>query len=197
MAKTKEELQADIKALADAGLDHSEEDAQLKQLVLAKTEAPEVKVKAKALTPAPTEEEDFVPLNTEAYEAGWVGGGWIAPATIGVKDAICDGYFTVKDGSDLHFIFINVPDASEVFRGTLVCGAINAPTGGTAAGKVKDVVDALGVSDRVKIVPGKGISSLAVCKGIGCQVLWDDIVIRQKTERRIQDVMTPGAEAAM
>ena len=201
--KTKEQLKKSIEALEDVGLDASEERAQLKQLVLAGTPAPapaKAEAEAGIPTPTPVEEkkEDFIPLNTESYTTG--GGGWTAPATTGVKDGICAGYMLPDFVEDqLWFIFQNpeYPGGDEPFRGALVCGAISKPPGQGGAWKIRDIAIALGIDSEVEVVEGEGIRGLKACEGKECQVLWDDIVLKGKTERRIQDVMASGSEAAM
>lgn len=188
----REELEARIKALKDAGIDASTEEAQLAAMA-----APKKAAKAPAAV-NPSEEEDFVPLNTEGYETG--GGGWTAPATVGVKDAVCEGYMVPDFVDDqLWFIFKNpeYPGGIEPFRGALVCGAISKAPGQGGAWKIKDVVIALGIEGTLKMVEGKGISGLRACEGKTCQVLWDDIVLKGKTERRIQDAMIASAEPVM
>ena len=194
MVKTREQLERDIKALEDAGLDASEEKAQLKQLVLAGVPAP-AKAKVKTPAPAPVEEEAyFIPLNLESFRTG--GGGWTAPATTGVKDAVCEGYMIPDFVEDqLWFIFTSPAGVDEPFRGAFVCAAITRVEK-SGAFKVKSVLDALNVPYEEDEEQG-GIKLLTAPKGKSCQVLWDDIVIKGKTERRIQDVMMPGVEAAM
>lgn len=192
MAKTRKQLEQDIKALEDAGLDASEEKAQLKQLVLAGA----VGVPAKAKVAPALEPELFISLNLESFRTGG-GGGWTAPATTGVKDAICEGFMIPDFVEDqLWFVFINIPGADEPFRGSLVCGAISKEPGKGGAWKVKDVLDALDVPYEEDEARG-GIKLLSTIEGKSCQVLWDDIVIKDKTERRIQDIIVPGAEVAM
>jgi len=187
--ETKEELENRIEALEKAGIDASGEKAELAALT---------PKKAAAKAPAEVEEEDFVSLNTEGYETG--GGGLKAPATTGVKDAVCEGYIVPDFVDDqLWFIFKNpeYPGGPEPFRGAAVCGALSKPAGQGGAWKVKDIAIALGIEDKVKIVEGKGIAGLKSCEGQSCQVLWDDITLKGKTERRIQDVMASGAEPVM
>lgn len=193
MAKTQEELQADIKALQDAGMDATAEEAELKKLVLAG--AKPTPTKATAVPATSVGDEDFIPLNTESYSSG--GGGWVAPAATGVLDAVCEGYMVPDFVDDqLWFIFKNpeFPEGDNPFRGALVCGAISKPAGSSGAWKVKDVAIALGIDNLVKVEEGKGIKGLKACEGKACQILWDDIPIKGKTERRIQDCLAPGAE---
>jgi len=189
----REELAARIDALEKAGIDASGEKAEL--AVMAVTNKPAAKATVATVASG---NEDFVPLNTDGYETG--GGGWVAPATVGVKDAVCEGYMVPEFVDDqLWFIFRNTeyPGGSEPFRGASICGAISKPPGQGGAWKVKDVAIALGIEGSVKIVEGKGITGLKACEGKPCKVLWDDIVLKGKTERRIQDVMSASAEPVM
>lgn len=194
-----EELKKRISALEDAGLDATEEKAKLaamtpKASTRTTAKAP-AKAPAKAVAAAEPEEEMFIPLNVETFRTG--GGGWIIPETIGVKDAVCTGYLIPNFAEDqVWFTFENVPDATEIFRGSLVCGALSKDPGQGGAWKVKDVLTAINVLYEEDEERG-GIRLLSDPKGKPCQVLWDDIVRNNKTERRIQDVMAVGAEAVM
>ena len=199
MAKTQEQLKSEIQALKDAGMDSVAEEVALRLLVIAEAG----KAPVKAVTPAPTppadnDEEDFVALNTESYETGG-GGGWLSPKSIGAMDAICAGFITPDFVEDqLWFIFKNpeYPGGDNPFYGSLVCGGVSRGEK-SGAWKIKDVVAKLGIQGAVEVIPGKGIKGLKACEGRPCQVLWDDIVLKGKTERRIQDVMAAGSEAAM
>lgn len=192
MAKSIEQLKKDIVALKEAGINATAEEAELKAAILATAPAAPA-APAKEAAPAPG--LAFINLNVESFKAGWKSSGWIAPATTGVKSAICDGLiFPERVEDQVWFSFNSLEDAVEEFRGSLVCGALTAETGKSAAGKVKDVLDILGVPYEVK---SNGIKLLADPKGKSCQVLWDDVSIRGKTERRIQDVLPANAEPVM
>ena len=145
--------------------------------------------------PAPAEEL-FIPLNLENFSTGG-GGGWIAPATTGVKDAVCEGYMIPDFVEDqVWFIFISPAGVDEPFRGSLVCGALSGEPGKGGAWKVKDILNAMDIPYEEDEERG-GVRLLSTLKGKSCQVLWEDVVIKDKTERRIQDVMMLGMEAAM
>jgi len=195
---TNEELQGKIKALEDAGLDASaEKDLLAKQT--AGVSAAVVKKSTPAPVPAPVAEEPeepeseeeeegddlFIPLNLESFRTG--GGGWITPDTTGWKDAVCINLVSPSHVVDQKwFIFENVPGADELFRGALVTAALSKGAGEGGAWKVKEVLDALGVEYTEDEESG-GIRMNESPKGKSVQVFYDDIVIKGKPERRIQD----------
>lgn len=185
--KTKEELEKGIKALEDAGLDASNERAELRALAGSSAST-------KAAAKSNPEVDAFISLNVEAFKTG--GGGWVAPATTGVKDAICTGYMVPSFVEDQVWFTFKNANEDEPFRGALICGALSKEPGAGGAWKVKEILDALNVQYEEDKARG-GVKLLSSPEGVSCQVLWDDVVIKGKTERRIQDVMMVGAEAVM
>lgn len=194
----RKELEDRVAALEAAGMSAAAERALLANLD--KTEATKASAMAPATASNPEEAPtDFIPLNTESFMAGWKGRGWLAPATAGVKPGVCEGYMIPDFVDDqVWFIFTNpeYPEGAEPFRGALVCGALSADTGKSAAGKVKDTLDAMSVPYELNA--GKGIKITVPPKGQLVDVFWEDVAIKGKTERRIQDVGAPGSlESAM
>ena len=200
---TREKLEEKIAAMTEAGIDASDEIAELEamgEVVAPPKRGAKVPVKAPAKVPAKkVEEEDdlFIPLNLESFRRG--GGGAITPETTGWKDAICTGLMRPAFAPDqAWFWFENVEGADEKFRGALVTGSLDkSPDEGSGAWKVKEVLDAMEIEYEEDEEQG-GIHMSRSPKGVECQVEWDDIWNKrsQKTERRIQDVQS-GVEAAI
>jgi len=189
MARTKEELVERIKKLDAAGIDHSTEDAELKAIT-GGASVPQ----ADASDAAP-EADDFIGCDTETFDTGG-GGGWISPETTGIKPAVCRGFIKPGFAEDqIWFIYENEKGAAEEFRGSLVCGALSGEPGKGGAWKVKDILVGMGVP--FEVVPGKGVKILKPLDGMKCMVDWEDVTIKGKTERRIQDVVPQAAEQAV
>jgi len=192
MVTVRETLEKKIADMEAAGIDSGTEQAELAAMGAAPAPAVATKPAPAAKAAAPAEEVDedelFIPLNIESFKTG--GGGWITPESTGWKDAICVGTTVPSHVTDqLWFIFENVPDAEELFRGALVTAALMKGPGEGGAWKVKEVLDALMVEYDEDEESG-GIRMKSSPKGKSAQVFYDDVVIKGKTERRIQDVQS-------
>ena len=191
---TIKELGAKIAALEAAGVDATDERAELAALQAKAPKTTTPRPAAPAEVALPALDKLFIPLNLESFRTG--GGGWIAPATTGWKDAICTGFMIPNFVQDqCWFTYQNTQDADEQFRGALVTAALSGEPGVGGAWKVKDVLTAMEIPYEEDEDRG-GVQLLKSPKGRRCQVFYDDIVIKGKTERRIQDIQT-GVEAAI
>lgn len=135
-----------------------------------------------------------VEVNVEAFNRG--GQQWYPPPAPGVYDAVCEGVMVPSQApGQLWFVFRNAGTAPR-FRGNLVCGALaEADARKSGAWKIKDILEALGITYHLLQTPGTPLGRLTIppIKDIPCQVEWQEVDIRGKRELRIQNVFPKGA----
>lgn len=187
MTTQRGELEKRVKALRDAGLDASAEEAALAKL---KSQVSPARGMPRAIPIVV--DELFLPLNLECFRTGG-GGGWQPPSRTGIFPALSAGFLVPDFVADqVWFTFVN-REGEETFRGALACGSLHGQPGVGGAWKVKDVLVALGAPYEEDILRG-GLLIQHNLQGLPCQVAWDDVVIKGKTERRIQNVYSAGQQ---
>ncbi len=199
-ARTQEELEKRIAQLKAAGMSADFEEAELNSITpagpvkrsaaVAARVAPKVATKIPLPKPEPEEGGVFIPVNLDSFRRG--GAGWISPGSTGWFNAICRGILIPDFVEDqCWFLFENPEDADEQFRGSLVCGPLTAEEK-SGAWKVKDVLEKLGAPYHEDEERG-GVVIETSLEGLECQVDWEDVTIKNKTQRRIQDVASTGS----